>query len=105
MLKNAKYHFKVVTLTGVLGKAKQSFYQARKDLGANIFAQENLNPLREKISYEARQLTRSRTLNNTWVAGCKVNAKLPGHDGKVITLRDMIDIQCLKDGNPLPEYD
>ena len=53
-------------------KARQRFYQARKDLGAGIFAQKNLTPLREKLSYEARQLKRSGSLDNTWIAGCKV---------------------------------
>lgn len=85
-------------------KARQRFYKARKDLGAGIFAKENLTALRKKLIYEARQLKRSGSLNNTWVAGCNVKAKLAGHDGKVTTIRDIIDIQCLKDGNPLPEY-
>lgn len=77
--------------------ARQRVYQARKTFGNGIFVQENLTRLRQQLGFEARQLVRARTLEKTWVAGCKVFGSVPGAN-KPIHIKDMSVIEAIKDG-------
>ena len=49
-------------------KARRNQYSARKQLGALIYVQENLTNFRESLSYEARQLVKTKKLAKTWVS-------------------------------------
>jgi hypothetical protein len=44
-------------------KARQRVYNARKEMSHGIFVQENLTPLRENLSFQARQLLKRDKLN------------------------------------------
>ena len=73
-------------------------------MGHGVYVTENLTPLREKLAYEGRQLVRQKVLGKTWVAGCRVKCQRPDQQ-KTEVIRDMVDIQCLKEGKPLPVYE
>lgn len=75
--------------------ARQRVYTGRKELGSDIYVQENLTRLREKLSFEARQLVRTKTFTKTWIAGCKVLASLPDESSPII-ISSMADIDKFK---------
>jgi hypothetical protein len=88
--------------------ACQRVYNARKDLGSGIFVQQNITPYREKLSYEARQLIRAKTLQKTWISGFKVFAQFPtttnpmtgkSEQGAKVHIKSMRTIEAIKDGS------
>ena len=83
-------------------KARERVYRARKTLGEGIYVQDNLTIFREKLSYEARELVRAKTLSKTWVAGCKVYGLLPSQ-AQSFVIKDMDIIQRIKDGLPIED--
>ena len=85
-------------------KARQNLYSARKELGASIYVQENLTNFRESLSYEARQLVKSKKLAKTWVAGCKVHGSFPDNPAGKVIIKDMATIEAIRDGKPLPKH-
>lgn len=85
-------------------KARDRVYSARKTLGNGIFVQENLTRYRERLSFEARQLVRSKKLTKTWVAGCRVYGTIPGIDtntDKKVLIKDMDIVECIREGRPV----
>jgi hypothetical protein len=76
-------------------KARQRVYNARKEMSHGIFVQENLTPLRENLSFQARQLKRDKLITKTWIAGCRVYVQVTGAT-KSCLIKHMDDIQEIR---------
>lgn len=84
--------------------ARQRVYNARKKIGSGIFIQENLTRYREGLAYEARQLVRSKHLDKTWVAGCRIyaNVTVTGHPHGVLEIKDLAILERIRRGDIRP---
>lgn len=85
--------------------ARQRVMDARKSLGPGVFVQEDITMFRQNLSYQARQLVRAKTLERTWIAGGRVQARLANSDKFLITCQnDIEDIKAGKVPSPKKKY-